>query len=66
MTTLSSAPAHAENEKKSKHTEPPVKIRQTKMLINGVWQDSHSGKTFDTLNPCHRRSHRQSRRRRQG
>ena len=30
----------------------PVKIRQTRMLINGVWQNAASGKTFDTLNPA--------------
>src|SRR3954451_21986234 len=29
----------------------PVKIRQTKMLIDGKWVDSQSGKTFETLNP---------------
>jgi len=30
----------------------PVKIRQTKMLIDGKWIDSASGKTFETLNPA--------------
>ena len=30
----------------------PVEVRQTRLLINGVWQDSASGKTFDTLNPA--------------
>ena len=29
-----------------------VKIKQTKMLIDGKWVDSSSGKTFDTLNPA--------------
>jgi aldehyde dehydrogenase (NAD+) len=29
----------------------PVKIRQTKMLIDGRWVDSASGKTFPTINP---------------
>src|SRR5438552_3948714 len=29
---------------------PPVKIRQTKMLIDGEWMDSASGKTFETIN----------------
>jgi hypothetical protein len=30
----------------------PVKIKQTKLLIDGKWVDSQSGKTFDTLNPA--------------
>ncbi|HET6248810.1 MAG TPA: aldehyde dehydrogenase family protein [Tepidisphaeraceae bacterium] len=30
----------------------PVAIRQTKMLIDGKWVDSASGKTFETLNPA--------------
>jgi aldehyde dehydrogenase (NAD+) len=49
MTTLSSAPARAP------HANPkdlPVQIKQTKMLINGIWQNSASGKTFETLNPA--------------
>jgi aldehyde dehydrogenase (NAD+) len=29
----------------------PPKIRQTRMLIGGEWCDSHSGKTFATINP---------------
>src|SRR3954451_2642830 len=29
----------------------PVKIRQTKMLIDGKWVDAQSGKTLETLNP---------------
>jgi aldehyde dehydrogenase (NAD+) len=29
-----------------------VKIRQTKLLINGKWVDAKSGKTFDTINPA--------------
>ncbi len=29
-----------------------VKVRQTKMLIDGKWVDSVSGKTFETLNPA--------------
>ena len=28
------------------------KIRQTKMLIDGKWVDSVSGKTFETINPA--------------
>ena len=31
-------------------SKPPVKIRQTKMLIDGEWMDSASGKTFETIN----------------
>src|SRR5687767_14642341 len=30
----------------------PVKIRQTKMLIDGKWLDSTSGRTFETMNPA--------------
>ncbi len=30
----------------------PVKVRQTKMLIDGKWTNSASGKTFETLNPA--------------
>jgi aldehyde dehydrogenase (NAD+) len=30
----------------------PVKIRQTKMLIDGRWVNSASGKTFPTMNPA--------------
>ena len=53
MTTMTSArvqhekPAHARN-----HEQPPVKIRQTKMLINGIWQNALSGRTFETINPA--------------
>src|ERR1700744_1439270 len=54
MTTMSSAPSRAKHEKggKGKPADLPVKVRQTKMLINGVWQNSQSGKTFETLNPA--------------
>lgn len=31
---------------------PPVPIRQTRLLIDGKWQDAASGKTFETLNPA--------------
>jgi aldehyde dehydrogenase (NAD+) len=31
--------------------EPNVKIGPTKLLINGKWVDSVSGKTFPTINP---------------
>jgi aldehyde dehydrogenase (NAD+) len=33
-------------------SRPAVEIRQTKMLIDGQWVDSASGKTFETLNPA--------------
>jgi aldehyde dehydrogenase (NAD+) len=29
-----------------------VKVRQTKMLIDGKWVDSTSGRTFETINPA--------------
>ncbi|MGE3182582.1 MAG: aldehyde dehydrogenase family protein [Phycisphaerae bacterium] len=29
-----------------------VKLGPTKLLINGEWQDSQSGKTFETINPA--------------
>ena len=29
-----------------------VKVKQTKMLIDGKWGDSASGKTFETINPA--------------
>ncbi len=32
--------------------QPAVKIRQTKMLIDGRWVDSVSGKAFPTVNPA--------------
>ena len=31
--------------------EPNVKINATKLLINGQWVNSASGKTFPTINP---------------
>jgi len=31
---------------------PEVKIGQTRLLINGEWQDAASGKTFKTINPA--------------
>ena len=36
----------------SKSPSPHVKVRQTKMLIDGKWVDSASGKTFETINPA--------------
>ena len=32
--------------------EPSVKVSATKLLINGKWVDSASGKTFPTINPA--------------
>jgi aldehyde dehydrogenase (NAD+) len=42
-TVLEHAPKTAKNK---------VKIRQTKMLIDGKWVDSLSGRTFETINPA--------------
>src|SRR5438045_3863202 len=55
MTTITTAPARAKTEKIGKPSaqrELPVKIRQTRMLINGVWQNAISGRTFETINPA--------------
>jgi len=43
--TTATAPA-------SKTAAPHVKVKQTKMLIDGKWVDSSSGKTFETINPA--------------
>src|SRR6516225_11408732 len=32
--------------------EPNVKVSATKLLINGQWVNSTSGKTFPTINPA--------------
>ncbi|MBI4025168.1 MAG: aldehyde dehydrogenase family protein [Verrucomicrobia bacterium] len=37
---------------RTKTAKSPVKIRQTKMLIDGKWVDAADGKTFETLNPA--------------
>ena len=31
---------------------PPIKIKPGKMLIDGEWMDSCSGRTFETINPA--------------
>src|SRR5256885_15053818 len=31
---------------------PGVRVRQTKMLIDGKWMSSVSGRTFETINPA--------------
>jgi len=36
---------------KTKNGKLPVKVRQTKMLIDGKWINSTSGRTFETINP---------------
>src|SRR5688500_16287075 len=36
----------------STHAKLPVQVRQTKMLIDGKWLDSTSGRTFETINPA--------------
>src|SRR3954471_9586002 len=46
------APAKASKSNGQSASAPPVKIRQTKMLIDGKWVDAQSGKTFETLNPA--------------
>ena len=33
-------------------TASSTQVKQTKMLIDGKWIDSASGKTFETLNPA--------------
>src|SRR5437660_3122128 len=33
-------------------TKSKVKVRQTKMLIDGKWVNSVSGRTFETINPA--------------
>src|SRR6202047_2329005 len=43
MTTATASPAR---------TSPKVQVKQSKMLIDGKWVDSVSGKTFETLNPA--------------
>ena len=35
-----------------KSSSSHVKVKQTKMLIDGKWVDSASGKTFETINPA--------------
>ena len=45
MSTATSAPAPV------RHSAASVKVRQTKMLIDGKWLDSTSGRTFETINP---------------
>jgi aldehyde dehydrogenase (NAD+) len=37
---------------RSSKSKLPIKIRQTKMLIDGKWVEAASGKMFETLNPA--------------
>ena len=46
---MTTATAHVSAAKSAK---PPVKVRQTKCLINGKWVDAQSGRTFETINPA--------------
>src|SRR5271163_902332 len=46
------ASSHHSKKNGSPKNGSPVKIRQTKMLIDGKWVNSVSGKTFETLNPA--------------
>src|SRR5262245_53423989 len=59
MSASTVAPPRAPASKKDKKekarpatTKSPVQVRQTKMLIDGKWLDSVSGKTFPTINPA--------------
>src|SRR5262249_9747218 len=45
-------PTNAPDRPQPKTTSPSVQFRQTKMLVDGRWIDSVSGKTFPTLNPA--------------
>ena len=47
MTTATTSHKARATSKKS-----PVEVRQTKMLIDGKWLDSSSGRTFETINPA--------------
>ena len=47
-------------------SSPRVKVRQTKMLIDGKWVDSRQRQDVRDDQPRHRRGHRQRRRGRQG
>ncbi len=49
MSTATLKSSHAHDSKKN---GSPVKIRQTKMLIDGKWVGSVSGRTFETINPA--------------
>jgi aldehyde dehydrogenase (NAD+) len=52
-TATASTPSSAKAGKgKSSPGKLPVKVRQTKMLIDGKWVESASGKTFETVNPA--------------
>jgi aldehyde dehydrogenase (NAD+) len=44
--------AQKSSHKSNGNGAPKVKIRQTRMLIDGRWRDAVSGKTFPTINPA--------------
>jgi aldehyde dehydrogenase (NAD+) len=50
MATVAEKPARKSTRKAAQASAPEV--RQTKMLIDGKWRDSVSGKTFSTINPA--------------
>ena len=53
MATATSARKSASSSSKSNgKSKLPVEVRQTKMLIDGKWIDSTSGRTFETINPA--------------
>jgi len=53
MTTIESHAARLAPKSPGKSVgKLPVKIRQTKMLINGLWTNAQSGRTFETINPA--------------
>ena len=50
--TTASAPQTTDPVRRDLSGKPPVQVRQTKMLIDGKWVDSTSGRTFETINPA--------------
>jgi aldehyde dehydrogenase (NAD+) len=51
MTTATTSQKSSHGQRSSSK-KSPVEIRQTKMLIDGKWLDSSSGRTFETINPA--------------
>src|SRR5580704_15910623 len=51
-TLKASSHSHESKKNGSAKNGSPVKIRQTKMLIDGKWVNSVSGRTFETINPA--------------
>jgi aldehyde dehydrogenase (NAD+) len=50
--TTTTAPGSKSASASKSASSPHVKVKQTKMLIDGKWVDSASGKTFETINPA--------------